>query len=222
MSQILLQRSLRPQQLRNQNENLISRIKASELFALRHFNHLSPLKAQRTDHDDEPTYPPSTPLNATAQGCLVHEGEPHGRSTPPTPPFSESGAQEQAVVGTPFNNRKGGAGLQRYHHHPKLQGQERIQERNTSYGPPENSPEALYDKEDGQSMASQTVTAQSCSNGHLASVSTKATTRRQDEVQARPSHGIQTRSKTSRVAPSSTATSSPHGNNTPQVSRDPW
>ena len=43
------------------------------------------------------------------------------------------------------------------------------------------------------------MTAQSCSNGHLASVSTKATTRQQDEAQARPSHGTETRSKTSRV-----------------------
>jgi len=111
-------------------------------------------------------------------------------STPPTPPFSESDAQEQVVVGTPFNKREGG-GPQRYHHPTEeLQGQERIQERNTSYGPPENSPEALYDEENGQSMASHNVRAQSCSNGHLASVGTKATTRQKDEAQARPSHGI--------------------------------
>ena len=84
-------------------------------------------------------------------------------------------------------------------------------------GPRENSPEAL---ENGQSMASQNGIAQSCSNGHLASISTKATTRRQDEVQARSSHGIQTRSKTSpklnRIAPLSTATSPRYGNNTPR------
>ena len=65
-------------------------------------------------------------------------------------------------------------------------------------------------------MAPQNVIAQSYSNGHLASVSIKVTTHQQDEARARPSHGIQTRSKTSRVAPSSTATSPPHGNNTPR------
>jgi hypothetical protein len=101
VSQILLQRSLRPQQFRSQNEILIHQIKASELFVLRHFNRLSPSlpEAQRTDHDDELAYPTFTPLNATAPGCLVHEGEPHSRSTPSTPPFSESDAQEHAVVG---------------------------------------------------------------------------------------------------------------------------
>ena len=170
---------------------------------MRHFNHLSPSlpEAQRIDHDDEPTYPPFTPLN---------EGEPHGRSTPPTPPFPESDAQEQAVIGNqgdiereqaqnvslnssirqrfnrdasqsckgaPFNNNKeGGASPQRYHHPPEeLQGQKRIQERNTSFRSPENSPEALSGEEDGQLMASQNVVAQSRSNGRLAGVSTNKT-----------------------------------------------
>jgi hypothetical protein len=88
--------SLRPQQIRSQNENLIGQIRASELFVLRHFNHLSPSlpEAQRIDHDDEPTYPPFTTLN---------EGEPHSRSTPPTPPFAESDAQEQEVIGNQEN-----------------------------------------------------------------------------------------------------------------------
>jgi len=190
VSQVLLQRSLRPQQLRSQNENLIGQIRASELFVLRHFNHLSPPslpEAQRIDHDDEPTYPPFTPLN---------EGEPHGRSTPSTPPFSESDVQEQAVVGN--------------------QGQKRIQERNTSFGSPENSLEALCDEEDGQSMASQNVVAQSCSNGRLAGVSTNETMRRQDKTASLPRHGVQTRSKSNHIVPSSLATSSSHGNNTPR------
>jgi hypothetical protein len=42
VSQILLQKSLKPQQLRSQNETLIAQIKASELLVLRHLNHPSP------------------------------------------------------------------------------------------------------------------------------------------------------------------------------------
>lgn len=74
----------------------------------------------------------------------------------------------------------------------------------------------LYDEEDGQSMASQNVVAQSCSNGRLAGVSTNETMRRQDKSASLPRHGVQTRSKSNHIAPSSLATSSLHGNNIPR------
>jgi hypothetical protein len=71
---------------------------------------------------------------------------------------------------------------------------QRIQD--TSFGSPENSPEALCDEEDGQSMA-QNVVAQSCSNGRLASASTNETMRRrQNRITAstRSSDKIQVKS----------------------------
>ena len=103
MSQILLQQLLRLQQFRSLNETFITQIKASELFVLRHFNHLSPPllpEAPRTEYcNDEPACPSFAPSIATAPGCLVYEGQPYVRSNPPTPPFSKSDTQEQAVVG---------------------------------------------------------------------------------------------------------------------------
>jgi len=74
---------------------------------------------------------------------------------------SNRDAAGQSCKGAPFNSREGGAGTQRYHHPPEeLQGQERIHDHNnTDSELSEKSPEALYDKEDGQSMASQNVLA---------------------------------------------------------------
>jgi hypothetical protein len=87
---------------------------------------------------------------------------------------------------------------------------------------PENSPEALRDQEDGQSMASRATPAQTRPNGCLAAVSTTDTKRRrQSKVPPRPPYGIQTRSKirpkSNHIAPSKTATLLPHTNN---ASRD--
>jgi hypothetical protein len=125
---------------------------------------------------------PLTPLN---------EGEPHGRPTSSTPPFSESDAQEQAVIGNQEisnasklktrlltigmpgnpakvrlpNNREGSAGLQRYHHPHKAKREYK------SATPLLDLWRILWrlcDEEDGQSMVSQNVVAQICSNGRLA------------------------------------------------------
>jgi hypothetical protein len=91
MSQILLQKSLNPQQLRSQNETLIAQIKASELFVLHNLNHSSLPSvpgAQGIDCDHELAHPPSTLFN------LMAPGDPDS----PTPLFSENDVQEQQVV----------------------------------------------------------------------------------------------------------------------------
>src|SRR5947207_10132459 len=101
MSQILLQKSLNPQQLRSQNETLIAQIKASELFVLHHLNHPSPPSvpgAQGIDCDHELAHPPSTLFNLMAPGYLVYRDP-----DPPTPLFSENDVQEQQVVSNKEN-----------------------------------------------------------------------------------------------------------------------
>jgi len=232
VSQILLQQLLRLQQFRSLNETLITQIKACELFVLRRFNHLSPPllpEAPRTEYcNDEPACPSFAPSIATAPGCLVYEGQPYVRSNPPTPPFSKSDTQEQAVVGnrerlvnpakTCLSTIMGKEAVALEFSHPpeELQVQEGIQEHNASTGMPENSSEALRDQEDGQSMASRTAPVQTCPNGRLAAVTN--TKRRQSKVPARPPHGIQTRSKirpkSNCIAPPRTATLLPHPDNT--------
>jgi hypothetical protein len=79
MSQILLQKSLNPQQLRSQNETLIAQIKASKLFVLRYLNHPSP---------------PSVP-GVQDQSYI--------QSSPPIPPSSKNDIQDQPVVSNKEN-----------------------------------------------------------------------------------------------------------------------
>jgi hypothetical protein len=52
MSQLLQQELIKPQHLRSQNETFIAQIQASEVFVLRHYNHIStpsPVEAQNAD-----------------------------------------------------------------------------------------------------------------------------------------------------------------------------
>ena len=100
VSQILLQKSLNPQQLRSRNETLIAQIKASELFILRRLKHSSSPSlpgAREIDCDRKLVYPPSTPFNPIAPGYPAYGDQPYIQFSPPTPP-SENDVQDQPVV----------------------------------------------------------------------------------------------------------------------------
>jgi hypothetical protein len=99
--QILLQQSLRSQQLRSQDENLIAQIKASELFILRHFSHLSsPLlpKVHRVDYDEVLVRSPLTPPDSVALSYPTDGEQAYIRSDSPTPHSFEHEMKDQAVV----------------------------------------------------------------------------------------------------------------------------
>jgi hypothetical protein len=57
-------------------------------------------EAPRIEFCNDESACPFAPSITTAPGCPVYEGQSHLRSNPPTPPFSDSDAQEQAVVGS--------------------------------------------------------------------------------------------------------------------------
>jgi hypothetical protein len=106
VSQILLQNSLSPQQLRSQNESLTAQIKASELFVLRRLKHSSPRSlpsAREIDCDHDLAHRPSTPFNPTAPGYPAYGDQPYIQSSPPTAPSSENDVQDQPVVSNTEN-----------------------------------------------------------------------------------------------------------------------
>jgi len=100
VSQILLQHSLRPQQLRSQNKALIPQIKVSELFVLRRFSHLSsPLlpEVHRADCNEVLVHSPPTPPNSVASSYPTDGEQPHVRSDSPTSHSLEHEVKYQAV-----------------------------------------------------------------------------------------------------------------------------
>jgi hypothetical protein len=232
VSQILLQQSLRPQQLRSQNETLIAQIKASELFVLRRLNHISPPllpEVHRVDYDEVLSHSPLTPPNSLSLGYSTYGDQPHIGSEPPTTHSFEHEAKEQALVSTQEevktpraenaskkdheeanqfsddlspSNKEEGSTGPRIHNPPADEGQKSVQELNNSPEIPQTPLVALCDPQEGLPGTYQNGLVQGRSNGRPA--------RRPRQIQTRSKTG----SKPKRIESSNTDSFVPRIGNT--------